>query len=92
VKTPPPLPGISRAENAPGFLTLYNDSLPAEFFFAQKEDVLIFVRITPLKCQLQEKIYINVKRGIVMSDRLIFLLFVSTRKPGHLTRGSQEVL
>jgi hypothetical protein len=42
--------GSQELRNAPGFLTLYSVSLPAEFFFAQNEDVLISVRRTPLRC------------------------------------------
>jgi hypothetical protein len=38
--------GSQELRNAPGFLTLYSVSLPAEFFFAQNEDVLISVRST----------------------------------------------
>ncbi len=42
--------GSQELRNVAGFLTLYSVSLPAEFFFAQNEDVLISVRSTPFKC------------------------------------------
>jgi hypothetical protein len=38
---------LQELKNAPGFLTLYRDSLSAEFFFAQNEDILISARKTP---------------------------------------------
>jgi hypothetical protein len=43
-------PSSQEMRNAAGFLTLYSVSLPAEFYFALNEDVLISVRSTPLRC------------------------------------------
>jgi hypothetical protein len=45
-------PGSQELRNAPGCLTLYRVSLPAELFFAQNQDVQISVRSTPLRCYL----------------------------------------
>jgi hypothetical protein len=46
---PPPLPMLAGLRNAPGFLTLYSDSLPADSF-AQIEDIFISMGSTPLRC------------------------------------------
>jgi hypothetical protein len=50
------------------------------------------VRSTPLRCYLQKKIDINVKRRKVMSDRLTFSWFVGTCNLGHPVTGPQEAL
>jgi hypothetical protein len=41
---------MQERRNVPSFLTLYSDSLPAEFFFAISEEILISVRISPFRC------------------------------------------
>jgi hypothetical protein len=43
-------PSMQVLINAPGFLTLYNDSFPAEYFFAQNKDISISVIITSFRC------------------------------------------
>jgi hypothetical protein len=58
---------MQELKNAQGFLTLYSDSLPIEFF-AKKLEYFNFCVNYPGQVLTSKKIDISIKNGIIMLD------------------------